>query len=31
MIATCGLTCTECPAYIATQPNDAEALAKVAE
>ena len=31
MIATCGLTCTECPAYTATQNNDAEALAKVAE
>ena len=31
MIAYCGLTCTECPAYIATQTNDAEAMARVAE
>lgn len=31
MIAYCGLTCMECPAYIATQGNDAEAIARVAE
>jgi hypothetical protein len=30
MIAYCGLVCTECPAYVATQANDQEALAKVA-
>ena len=30
MIAYCGLTCTECPAYIATQADDMEALARVA-
>ncbi len=30
-IATCGLICTECPGYIATQSQDAEAIAKVAE
>ena len=30
-IATCGLTCTECPGYIATQNQDVEAIAKVAE
>jgi hypothetical protein len=30
MIAYCGLTCTECPGYIATQANDAEALERVA-
>jgi len=30
MIAYCGLTCTECPAYIATQSNSQEALEKVA-
>jgi len=31
MIATCGLTCTECPAYLATQAHDAEAMANVAQ
>jgi hypothetical protein len=31
MIAYCGLVCTDCPAYIATQENDQEALQKVAE
>jgi len=31
MIAYCGLVCTSCPAYIATQNNDQEALQKVAE
>ena len=31
MIAYCGLVCSECPAYLATQKNDADALQKVAE
>lgn len=31
MIAYCGLTCTDCKAYIATQKNDVEALRKMAE
>ena len=31
MVAYCGLVCTECPAYIATQKNDMEALNQVAE
>jgi hypothetical protein len=31
MISYCGLTCTECPAYIATQKDDMEAAASVAE
>ncbi|MBN1311448.1 MAG: DUF3795 domain-containing protein [Anaerolineae bacterium] len=31
MIAYCGLVCTECPAYIATQKDDMEALKRVAE
>jgi len=31
MTAFCGLTCTECPALIATRAGDEEALAKVAE
>jgi hypothetical protein len=31
MIAYCGLTCTECPALIASRAGDDEALAKVAE
>lgn len=31
MIAYCGLTCTECPAYIATRNHDAEAMTQVAE
>jgi hypothetical protein len=30
MIAYCGLTCTDCPAYTATQANDREALERVA-
>ena len=30
MIAYCGLVCTDCPAYIATQANDRVALEKVA-
>jgi hypothetical protein len=30
IIAYCGLTCTECPGYIATQANDHEALERVA-
>jgi len=30
MIAYCGLVCTECPAYIATQKDDREALERVA-
>jgi len=31
MIAYCGITCTECPAYLATQNDDAEELRRVAE
>ena len=31
MIAYCGLVCTDCPAYKATQANDREALAQIAE
>jgi hypothetical protein len=31
MMAYCGLICTDCPAYIATQKNDNEARKKVAE
>ena len=31
MIAFCGLVCTECPAFIATQKDDDEARKKVAE
>ena len=31
MIAFCGLVCTECPGFIATQNDDAEALKQVAE
>ena len=31
MIAFCGLTCTECPAFIATQKDDDEERKKVAE
>ncbi|NIN00617.1 MAG: DUF3795 domain-containing protein [candidate division Zixibacteria bacterium] len=31
MIAYCGLVCTECPAFIATQKNDDEERKKVAE
>jgi hypothetical protein len=30
MIAYCGLTCTECPAYIATQADDRAGLERVA-
>lgn len=30
MIAYCGLVCTECPAYIATQADDRAALERVA-
>ena len=30
MIAYCGLVCTKCPAYIATQAGDQEALERVA-
>jgi hypothetical protein len=31
MIAYCGLVCSDCPAYIATQKNDDEERKKVAE
>ena len=31
MVAYCGLTCTECQAYQATQKNDNNARAKIAE
>jgi hypothetical protein len=31
MIAKCGLECTQCDAYIATQINDLEALQKMAD
>ncbi|MBN1875577.1 MAG: DUF3795 domain-containing protein, partial [Anaerolineae bacterium] len=31
IIAYCGLNCAECPAYLATQANDMEALEHVAE
>lgn len=31
MVAYCGLVCTECPAYIATQANDVAAIQRVAE
>jgi len=30
LIAYCGLDCAQCPAYIATQKNDKEGLAKTA-
>jgi hypothetical protein len=30
MIAYCGLVCSECPAYVATQADDMEALERVA-
>jgi hypothetical protein len=30
IIAYCGLVCTDCPGYIATQANDQEALERVA-
>lgn len=31
MIAFCGLTCTECPAFIATQKDDDKERKKVAK
>lgn len=31
MVAYCGIVCTECPAYLATQDNDADELKRVAE
>jgi hypothetical protein len=31
MIAYCGLVCTDCPAYKATQANDREALEQITE
>jgi hypothetical protein len=31
MVAFCGIVCTECPAYIATQKNDDELREKVAQ
>jgi hypothetical protein len=31
IIAYCGLVCSECPAYVATQANDQKALDKIAE
>jgi len=31
MVAYCGLVCTDCEAYVATQKGDMEALAKLAE
>lgn len=31
MIAYCGLVCTDCEAYVATQSNDMATLAKLAE
>ena len=31
IVAYCGLVCNECPAYEATQKNDNDARAKVAE
>lgn len=30
MTAVCGITCTECPAYVATQSGEEEALVRVA-
>jgi hypothetical protein len=30
IIAACGLVCSECPAYVATQNGDEEAIAKMA-
>ena len=30
IVAYCGLVCTDCPAYVATQAGDQEALEKVA-
>jgi hypothetical protein len=31
MVAFCGLTCTDCPAYLATQDDDDDARLRVAE
>ena len=31
MIAYCGIVCTECPGYVATQNNDYEALKQIAK
>jgi len=31
MIACCGLVCTKCPAFVATQKNDEDAKAKIAQ
>jgi len=31
LIATCGLTCTDCPAYIATKSGDSVALEELAK
>ena len=31
ILAPCGILCNECPAYVATQAGDMEALAQVAE
>ena len=31
MVAYCGLICTDCPGYIATQANDRAELERVAE
>jgi len=31
MIASCGLSCTACPAFVATQMGDRKSLAKLAE
>jgi hypothetical protein len=31
MIAYCGIVCTDCPGYIATQANDLEELERLAE
>lgn len=31
MVAYCGIVCTECPAYVATQSDDTEELKRVAE
>ena len=31
IIAICGLTCTDCPAYVATQKNDDEERKRIAE
>lgn len=31
MIAYCGILCTECPAYVATQADDAAAIQRLAE